>query len=195
MTDQHQSDNTTKFSITYSLDNGHFFRRECPSCGREFKTQADEADLVTAMRPAFREVGIEIGADPDEEGQSATLDSLHCPYCAHTAPTSDMLTARFSQYLERFIMREHVLPQIDRTLAGFSDEFNRKSRQHSGGLISISIEAEYSRSLLPPRPISGPEPSDMMPVHMLCCDRRIKVLDGWCDLLTCPFCGRQTELH
>ena len=54
MSEEIQSDDVVRFHLTFSLDRGRFFRRTCPSCGRDFKTQADEADLATLLQPAFQ---------------------------------------------------------------------------------------------------------------------------------------------
>lgn len=194
MSDQDEAQERITFGLTYSLDNSRCLRRECPSCGRQFKTETDESDLVSCLQPVFRQAGLEIGAAPDSETNEAPLPSLHCPYCGHASAPSDTLTRQFVDYLQRFIMREYLLPKVDKIISGFSDDINRSTRG-SGGLISISIESRYSRFILPPRPIAGPEPADMKMVLMLCCGRHIKLLTGWFAGVVCPFCGKVAALQ
>lgn len=180
-----------RFSMTYSLDRDKFFRRECPNCGRQFKTQADEDALVSSIRPIFREAGLDFGElDTNDEDPP----QLICPYCEQTAPSSEMLTSTFVRYIERYIYREYVYPMIHQILSGFSDKLNRSSRRSSGGLISFEISSDYSRAIPPPRPISGPEPPDMTAVDMLCCGKSIKIMDAWYGLDRCPYCASQVIL-
>jgi uncharacterized Zn-finger protein len=185
------------YSITFSLDRGSYFRRTCPSCGRDFKTEADPSDLAYALQPAFREAGVEIGevrSGENEDTVAQQASRLHCPYCGHADQASEMLTLVFSEYLKRYAMREVMLPQINKMFSGLEDTFNRP-RTSSRGLFSIDIRFEHHDSILPPRPISGPEPPDMIVVETLCCGKRVKILDDWRDLVVCPYCGTQLALQ
>jgi len=191
MSDEPAQENLTRYSITFSLDKGDFFRRACPSCGRHFKTKADVADLAFALQPAFRQLGVEIGAARSEHGGTVRDEPtayLHCPYCGHKAEASDMLTPSFSDFLKRYMMREVLLPKVNKMLGDVADSFGSQGT-HSRGLISLEVRFEHEDSILPPRPIAGPEPPDMKSVELLCCGKGAKILDGWSDLIVCPFCG------
>lgn len=98
MTDDEDS---VRFSITFALDKDEFLRRTCPSCGRDFKTQADPADLSSVLQPAFRRIETEIGeiSISAAEGESKP-QYLLCPYCNHRAESGDMLTNEFQVYLK-----------------------------------------------------------------------------------------------
>lgn len=98
MTDDEDS---VRFSITFALDRDEFLRRTCPSCGRDFKTQADPADLSSVLQPAFRRIETEIGeiSISAAEGESKP-QYLLCPYCNHRAESGDMLTNEFQVYLK-----------------------------------------------------------------------------------------------
>lgn len=181
-----------RFSLSYTLDRDQFFRRECPNCSREFKTQVDEDALVSSLRPAFREAGLEFGEDAESDDKP---DTIICPYCEFEAPTSEMLTQSFASYLQRYIYREYICPTIHQMFSGFSDSLNRPSRRSTGGFFSIEITSEYSRSSTPPRPISGPEAPDLTKIDMLCCGKSIKVLDGWFYLSKCPYCATPVKLQ
>jgi uncharacterized Zn-finger protein len=185
------------YSITFSLDRGGFFRRTCPSCGRDFKTEADPSDLAHILQPSFREAGVEIGevrSGQSEETVTERSSQLHCPYCGHADQSSEMLTLAFSEYMKRYLMREVMLPKINRMFSDLEDTVNRP-RSSSGGWLSIEMSFKHDDSILPPRPISGPEPPDMVVVEMLCCGKRAKILDGWRDLITCPYCGTALALQ
>ena len=193
MPDQPESSESVKFSLTYSTDRDHFFRRCCPSCGRDFKMQVDEADLAAALQPAFRRMGLEVGEQPNEKADDRHPQLICCPYCEHCAESSDTLTATFSKYLERYIMREYILPQVNHLLGGFADSVGG-NHSGSGGPITFGIRVEHQRTVMPPRPISGPEPPDMIIVELLCCGKKVKILDGWYGLSRCPYCGTRVTL-
>lgn len=193
ISDNPESGETVIFSITFSTDRDRFFRRSCPSCGRDFKLETDEADLVTALQPAFRRMGLEVGPEPSQEDSAEQTQYFYCPYCEHRAESSDTLTSTFEDYLKRYAMREYVLPKVNAMLSGFTDSFPRNSRR-SGGLISLEINFEHDKAVLPPRPIAGPEPPDMTIVELLCCNKRAKMLDNWYGLRRCPYCGTEVAL-
>ncbi len=183
---------SVRFSITFALDKDEYLRRTCPSCGRDFKTQADPADLASILQPAFRRIETEIGeiSISTAEGESKP-QYLMCPYCNHRAESGDMLTNKFQAYLRRFVMREYVLPQINNMFSDFANGLKSSSRSNS--FIKFEIKAD-SDNTLPSRPMSGPEPPDMTKVEMLCCGRMIKIYDGWFDLEKCPFCGTEVRI-
>lgn len=190
MSNEEHTDDVIQFRLTFSLDQNQFFRRTCPSCGRDFKTEVNEADLVASLQPAFQQMGLEIGTGTDKSNKSKEniTQYLYCPYCGHQAEASDTLTQTFVSYLRRYAMREYVLPMMNRAFSGIADSFGG-SRGRSKGLFSIEMKFEHNRIVLPPRPISGPEPPDMTIVELLCCNKRIKIQDGYYGLKLCPYCG------
>lgn len=195
MSDDAPSEDVTRFRLTYSVDQKQFFRRSCPSCGRDFKTQINEADLVASLQPAFRKMGLEIGAEHAGEREEETQEHLYCPYCGHHAKSGDMLTPTFVSYLERYATREYVLPMVNKMLSNVADGFGGSGRGRSRGLIAFEVSFEHHRSILPPRPISGPEPPDMTIIELLCCGKKAKILDGWYGLVLCPYCGTRALLQ
>lgn len=185
-------DESVHFSITFALDRDEFLRRTCPICGRSFKTQADPEDLASILQPAFKRIENEIGGiSLSTEQENIKLQYLFCPYCNHHAESGDMLTNEFQIYLKRFVMREYVLPKINNMFAGFADGL--KSTARSNSFLRLEVKADFD-NVLPPRPISGPEPPDMTKVEMLCCGRVIKIYDGWFELEECPFCGSKVQI-
>lgn len=190
MSEEQKDHDVKHYSVTFSLDRGNFFRRACPDCGRHFKTAADPADLVHVLQPAFRQIEPDFKAETTAgqviEAPSQTI--LHCPYCGHSAESSEMLTAEFEEYIKRYAYREMVLPKIRKMFSGLADSFGRHGSR-SGGFISFEVRFEASEDILPPRPLAGPEPPDMVRVKMLCCEKHAKILDGWKSSIFCPYCG------
>lgn len=191
MEDQYNSDDTTRFTVSLSVDRDHFFRCTCPSCGRDFKTENNEADFASIINPQIQRMGLEIGATPTSLTEEVPSQYLSCPYCEYQAETSEMLTEDTVHYLHRLLMREIVLPMTHKMFSGLGDSLGG-SRRHSGDFMSISFK--HSRSLLPPRPIHGPEPPDMKIVEFLCCGKSIKVAERWNDLNLCTYCGTPIAL-
>lgn len=173
---------TIHFNLTFSLDRDGFMRRTCPSCGRDFKTDASASDFTTELQPYFREAGLDIG-DQEEDGNKDVKAFLRCPYCAQRYEASEMLTEELVSYVKRLILREHILPMMNKSFAQIADSFGRRSRNSF-----VSVTFEHNRSVLPVRPISGPDLPDMTIIDMRCCGKRIKVSDGWYYLNQCPYC-------
>jgi hypothetical protein len=183
------SDDRVTFAASISTDRDQFYRRACPSCGREFKTQVDPSDLQWALAAQCRRMGLEVG---EEHTDDAPADRIRCPFCDHEAPGSEMHTDETVEYLKRLVYREFVLPQMNKLFSGLEDSLGHGHR--GGGFLSISLEFKHSRSLLPVRPIHGPESADMTIVEFLCCSKRIKIPDSWRDLQACSYCGAAVVL-
>lgn len=182
------SNEELSFSLSIATDRDQFLRRTCPSCGRDYKTEISDGDLAWALAPQFKRLGLEIGKMDEEDSTSSdeTVE-LCCPYCRETSKASETMTEETLEYLKRYVMREYVLPQVDQALSGLATD-NKKSK----GMFSISVN--YSRSMRSPRPIHGPELPDMKIIHMLCCNRRIKISEGWNDVDTCSYCQQPVKL-
>ena len=185
-------DQLVHFSITFALDKDEFLRRTCPSCGRCFKTKISPDDLASVLQPAFKRIEKEIGEiNLTSEQGKVEPQYLTCPYCFHRTESGEMLSEEFHTYLKRFVIREYVMPKIKKMLSDFAGGINSTSRSNS--FIKIEVKADFD-NILPPRPISGPEPPDMTKVDMLCCGNAIKIYDGWFDLEECPFCGTKVQI-
>ena len=181
---ENSSDSILRFEVSISTDRDHFLRRTCPSCGRDFKTMINQAELSWLLSEQIKRAGAEIGAfSAGEEDQVET--ELHCPYCHHLAKSSEIHTEETIDYIKRFLYREYMIPMLNRTFSDLEDSIGRGHR--GGGFISISFNHEPIT--LPPRPINGPEPADMKIVHFLCCDKQMKIYDSWDDLTACIYCN------
>ena len=140
MSDEVQRDDVTRFHLTFSLDKDGFFRRSCPSCGRDFKTQVDDAALVASLEPAFRQMGLEIGSEPSEN--YGIQEYLYCPYCVHYAESGDMLTRVFVSYLRRYAMREYVLPVANKLFSSTADTFRKIGKSSPRGMLRLKVTSQ-----------------------------------------------------
>jgi hypothetical protein len=189
--DSQPSDDHTnlKFSVSISTDRAGFFRRACDSCGRQFKTQIDPADLQWALSAQCQRVGLDVGdRNPDHSAQ----ETLLCPFCGHEVFGSDMHTDDTVEYLRRLVHREYVLPRMNNAFSALEDSLGRDGR--SGGFLSVSLTFTHTPSLLPVRPLHGPEPADMNIVSFLCCAKRIKVPETWSTIEACCYCKAPVAL-
>lgn len=178
-----------QFGVSISTDRDGFMRYTCPACGRDFKTQIDPADLQWLLTSYCQRAGLEVGIVAAE---SRSPHCFWCPYCGQQAESRQMLTEETMTYLKRIVYREYVLPKVNRMFAGIADSFGAPKR--AGGFLSLSVEFTHSRSLLPARPIHGPEPADMKIVTFLCCKKQIKISERWSDVPLCSHCGTRVVL-
>ncbi len=179
-----KSDDKFNFRTSLQTDRDHFLRRTCPSCGRDYKTEINEQELAWALAPQFKRMGMALGQNDTSHDAQTTL---WCPYCGEDTDASDTLTEDTIEYAKRLILREFILPQIHQTFSGLNSK-----RSLSKGLISMKLS--YTRSMLPPRPIHGPEPPDMKIIHYLCCDKKAKVSEDWHGVNSCTYCGESVQV-
>lgn len=109
---QDPSGEHTRFSLTISLDRDSYFRRACPSCGLEFKTESAPADFAWALELQLRRVSDEVGVDPAAVVGESPKETLRCPYCQHLAESSEMQTAETVAFLRRFALHNSLERRI-----------------------------------------------------------------------------------
>jgi|SRR5215213_10822704 len=181
------------FSLTINLDREDFFRRACPSCGLEFKTEGNPADfswaLESELRHASQEVDVEV---PNVAGDDSPMEILRCPYCGHENDAKEMHTEETHSYLRLIAMREYALPRLHQMLLEFTNSLNQLGG--GSGLVSLSIKSDYQAPPLPQRPFYGPDIPDMIILKFLCCGKRLKVLEGWSDVNQCSYCATQVKV-
>ncbi|MDQ5827716.1 MAG: hypothetical protein M3441_26540, partial [Chloroflexota bacterium] len=135
---RHPADDKIQFNLSISVDRDQFLRRTCPSCGLDFKTEIDPADLEWALSSQIRRFSLEIGEEASIEGVSPP-DNLHCPYCGHVAEGSEIHTEDTIEYLKRFAYREYMLPMVNRMFSDLEDSLGGGSGRGGGGFISVSV--------------------------------------------------------
>jgi hypothetical protein len=182
-------DNNIEFAVSLSPDRDHFLRRTCPSCGRDFKTEINQADLQWELASHCKRLGVD---SADSGGNEP--DGINCPYCSYTSPSAETHTEQTMEYLKRLVHREYVAPLLNRFFGGLEDTIGR-SGGSSGGSLSISVEFHHSRSLLPPRPMHGPEPADLKTLEFLCCGKSIKVAESFTSIEQCCYCGTTVQIE
>ncbi len=160
---------------------GSFMRRACPACGLHFKTEASPEQFSSILQPivarATRDYGLSTSVDGEDEHEAA---DLRCPYCGEVIPAAEAHTAETYAYARHLIYREIVMPMIRNAFGGL------------GNTRSSFVSFTYHKGTLPPRPIHGPEPPDMLEANFLCCGKKAKLLPQWLGTVTCPFCGSPT---
>lgn len=188
MSEETGDNDVVNYGFSYALDRDGFFRRACPSCGREHKVKASADELAYVLDPAFRELGLDlVAAREGTDGDSSTTE-VFCPYCGHRSPLSETTTDELQRYVNNWVTREVIVPRLRDFASGLESSIGRRQGR-SGGLFSIGVSFNADIPPLPPRPIAGPEPPDMKRVFLLCCRQEIKVLDRWYDGIVCPHCG------
>ncbi len=180
---------TLQLAVSISTDRDGFMRRTCPSCGRDFKTRIDPVDLQWALSSYCRRTEHDVGEERDDKRPRSYI---WCPYCAQQNEAEQTLTEETVAYLKRIVYREVVAPKLNEAFAALEDSHG--GRSHSGGPFSMSVKFTHFRPVLPVRPIHGPEPADFKIVKLLCCDKAIKVSEGWADVCKCSFCGTEVAL-
>jgi hypothetical protein len=181
-------DNQVTLAASVASDRDRFWRRDCPSCGRGFKTKAEAADLQWLLASQCRRLGFQLG---DQADKTSPPVELACPYCGYSAAGADFHTRETVEYLKRLLYREYVLPLVNETFSGLADSIGGRQ---SSGFLSMSFQFKHSRPLLPPRPIHGPEVGDMKIVTFLCCGKELKVTENWWAIDKCSYCGAAVTL-
>ena len=153
--EQDSADEQIRFSLSINLDRESSFRRACPSCGLEFKTEGEPADFTWALDLQVRRVSEEADVAPATAAEETPKETLRCPYCQHVAEPSEMHTRETFSYLKRFALREFALPRLHKRIKEFSESIRRMGSGGGRGLFSVSIKSNYKRPPLPPRPIHG----------------------------------------
>src|SRR5258705_1045244 len=184
--DQEAAESTIQFDWPVSQGRDGFLRRNCSSCGRDFKTEIDPADFAWALSAQIRRVSLEIGVEPAEIAEDVDQASVTCPYCRYSAESSEMHTEETIEYLKRFAYRDYALPMLNRMFSDFADSLTGGSG--SGGFISISISVDHNKLPLPPRPLHEPEPGDMKIGGILCFWGTGKVVATLIDRNVCMVC-------
>ena len=187
-TSQDAPENQISFNIPIGTDRDKFLRRTCPSCGRDFKTEVDPADLAWALTSQIARASEELGLPAVNAPEETAESQVRCPYCQHAAPSSEVHTEETIDYLKRFAYRNYLIPKLNEMFSDLEDSIGRGGGG-SGGFISFSVSFEHEPMPLPPRPIHGPEPPDMKIVEFLCCGRKMKIADNWTAVSECIYCG------
>lgn len=186
-------DNNISFNISYALDEGEFLRRECPSCGLQFKTQVSPAQLTGLITPAIQKIYNETHNIENDQAEQLTSEVMTCPYCGQENSASAFFTQEFNDYILRWASREIVFPALENFQNTISQMYSG-SKSNSKDFFSLTMKVEKSENYKPIRPISGPEVPDMRIVNLLCSNEKIKIYENWGETLFCPVCANKVLL-
>lgn len=177
-------DSNKHFLITVAADSGGFLRWQCPGCGQDFKLKGEVSEQQDALawwlQQSLRDAEV---ASSDQDPPSSDSKSTCCPYCAKLGPRQDFVHPETVSYIRRIARREIIEPALFKMFRDFG------SGLHSNSFIKVTVSGPSVRS---PRPISGPEPDDLVPILCLQCGGTFKVDNGWRGTVHCPTC--HTEL-
>jgi Zn ribbon nucleic-acid-binding protein len=147
-------------SISLPLDDG-FLRRECPSCGRQFKWHHGPTD--------------------DRPEDAVDTDVYFCPYCGYSAPIDQWWTSDQVEYIEQI-----GLGEATRAVGDMFEDLERQTRSNS----MIQFKATSGDAPEPPDMMHEPSDMMVVesPCHPW---EPIKAGDDWDDPLHCLICGEE----
>jgi len=171
-----------KMNLSFPLDDGGFFRRECPFCRKEFKVLLEKEELTDLAQKGMDSFMIEPKEETmdSESGRSET--EFVCPYCGQRATSGSWWTQEQLAYVgivAKNIMAKIVNEQLIRPLKS-------ASRRYSAGMVSMRFEGKEMEQQ---KPWISPEVNDMEIFDLPCCQRKIKIEDDWTAVVYCFFCG------
>ena len=169
-----------EMNIFFPLDDDNFFRRQCPLCRREFKILLEEHELEDITKKGIESFMLEQREEKDELEEES--EEFYCPYCGQSSPHDKWWTEEQSAYLG--VYTENVMKeQINKNLIG---PLKRNFGRPSSGPISIRFEGKEMKK---EEPWISPEENDMEVFELPCCERKLKIIEGWKDKVHCYFCG------
>ncbi|MBU8897408.1 hypothetical protein DRW03_29515 [Corallococcus sp. H22C18031201] len=154
-------------------DEKGFVRRECPACGRTFKTRPSRHDAHAVHRRLTSLFPFE---NAHESGDSEGPPWC-CLYCGHKAPTDSWLTTE-----------QHV--HVERVARAWANHVRYEQLAHVTRTLSQNPRPTFV--VVPPEDLPGPMPPDsesLRVIPMVCCGEDVQALWEWDSALYCPRCG------
>jgi len=173
-----------QMNLPFPLDDDGFFRRECPFCRKEFKVllgKEELTDLAQKGMDSFMIEQKEVATDLDEN-ESLEENEFSCPYCGQRAPNNSWWTQEQLAYMG--IVTKNIMAKIvnENLIRPLKNTFQRPS----SGMISMRFEGKEMEQQ---EPWISPEVNNMKIFDLPCCQRKIKIEDGWKGVVYCFFCG------
>ena len=176
VTDDDQDSSRIQMKIGLPLDGHSCIRVECPNCGLDFKVDVSSQDLQDVVSWSVGRVLQSEGVRAPQTAEPSKV--AHCPYCSHEAVSQDFLHPDHWAYLKHLLVREFVEPMFANML---DSAF--------GGLRSNRfLKVTHTRGPRSPRPMVGPDATDMARVRCLACSGLFKVDAAWRGAVRCPQC-------
>lgn len=171
-------------SLPFPLDDDGFFRRECPLCRKEFKVYLKEEELTTLAQAGIDSFMIQQDEETSDTDEASEAEiEFVCPYCGQRASQDSWWTQEQLAYIG--VVVSNIVAKLinEKLIRPPKREFGRS---RSSGLVSIRFEAEEMQQQ---EPWISPEPNDMEAIDLPCCERKLKVEEGWAGTVHCFFCG------
>lgn len=169
-----------EMSLSIPLDDDHFFRRECPLCGREFKVLLEEDELTNLAQSGLDSYMLETEMDTSEEDDADS--EFTCPYCGQQASKDSWWTQEQLAYVR--VIAENIMARIINEQ--LIKPMKKMSSRHRSGLVSLQFKGKEMEQK---EPWISPEENDMEVFDLPCCHRKIKVEENWDSTVYCFFCG------
>ena len=154
---------------------------ECPLCHKEFKILLEKDELKNLAQRGIDSFIIEQGEEKNDLDENADEETESiCPYCGQ--PSSSWWTQEQHSYINVFaknIMAKIINEQLIRKL-------KKDFRGSTGGVFSVRFEG---KEIEQHEPWMSPEVNDMEIFDLPCCQRKLKIGEGWNGAVHCFFCG------
>lgn len=171
-------------SLPFPLDDDGFFRRECPFCRKEFKVWLKQEELTTLAQAGIDSFMIQQDEETSDTDETSEAEiEFFCPYCGERASRDSWWTQEQLAYIG-VVGRNIAVRLINENL--IRPQKREFGRSRSSGLVSIRFEAKEMEQ---EEPWISPEANDMQAVDLPCCERKLKVQEGWAGTVHCFFCG------
>lgn len=171
-----------EINISLPLDDGGFFRRECPFCRREFKVMLTKDELGTLAQEGIDSFMTEVERKTDSDESSQEELEYFCPYCGQSAPQNSWWTQEQLSYINVFA--KNIMASL--VNERFTKPLKRSFGQRSSDPFSISFKG---REMEQQAPWISPEANDMDEFDLPCCRRKIKIEESEISCVHCFFCG------
>lgn len=154
-------DDSFEVSVPYELptDNDGFARRQCSSCGRQFKWH--------------------VGPVSDEAEEHPDADVYYCPFCGLPAESGDWFTPEQEESVEALAHRA-MMPKLDEMMGSFLDGLKSSF---------IKVERTGHLDIPDgPDPLVEPDDMGIVasPCHAY---EPIKIPEDWTEPVHCLVCG------
>jgi hypothetical protein len=164
-------------TVSFPLDNG-FLRRACPYCRRDFKILLRDDELIGANKRADDATTSESDKQNDSLNYSIVEKEGTCPYCGQQASADSWWTQEQRECLE--VITHNIASEI------LNEQFIRPLERNfrSSGFMQLNVKEIKQQT--PSIPVDS---DDMKVFDLPCCQRKIKVLNFWDEMIYCFFCG------
>lgn len=159
-------------SLIFPRDTAGFVRRRCAACKRAFKVRWTREQAAVLLRS-----WCELLAHVNAEELGGPLPRRYCPYCGHAEAASGFSTGAQRSYLEehagrmRGEVRYRTLRRVHETLG-------------QNPYVTFALVRPDQGSA----PSLDPEPDDLVPFHLVCCNEQLKLEQGWRGKVLCHYC-------